>query len=49
LGHEVHKQTLNIQSGSSIYTLSGLDLPSGMYFIKMGNDTHYGTVKTIIQ
>jgi len=49
IGREVYKQTINTQNGPSTYAISGLNLHSGMYFIKMGNGNYYGTTKTVVQ
>ncbi len=49
LGREVYKQSLNVQSNNSNYTITGLNLHSGMYILKIGNGTTYGVAKTIIQ
>lgn len=49
LGREVYKQSLNVQSSNSNYTIAGLNLHNGMYILKISNGTTYGIAKTIIQ
>ena len=48
-GRVVHQQDLFASAGSAAHTISGLQLSSGLYLIKMGNGTVYGTAKTVIQ
>ena len=48
-GRVVHQQELVASAGSATHTISGLQLSSGLYLIKMGNGAVYGTAKTIVQ
>ena len=49
MGRAVHSETVNIQNGAEKYTIDGLNLAPGMYFIKMGDGNTYGATKAIIQ
>jgi Secretion system C-terminal sorting domain len=49
MGRTVYKETLEAPTGISDHTISGLNLTTGMYFVKMGNAASYGAVKTIVQ
>jgi len=49
IGHKVYEENLSAQKGSANYTITGLNLHSGMYLVKMGNGLIYGTTKTIVQ
>ncbi len=49
IGHKVHEETLSAQKGNANYTITGLNLHSGIYLVKMGNGLTYGTAKTIVQ
>lgn len=48
MGRCVHRETVNIQNGTETYTINGLNLHQGMYFIKMGDGYTFGTTKVII-
>lgn len=48
-GREVHTQSMNIQSGAHRTTVSGLNLNSGMYLIKLSNGNTFGVAKAIVQ
>ena len=48
VGRQVHKETISAHMGAATYTISGISLHSGMYLIKMGNDSIYGTAKVVI-
>jgi hypothetical protein len=47
-GRKVYEEDINTLQGTTTYTISGLNLHSGMYLLKMGNGVVYGTTKTII-
>ena len=49
IGHKVYEENLSAQKGNANYTITGLNLHSGIYLIKMGNGLTYGTAKTIVQ
>lgn len=49
MGRKVYEENIIATTGNTTYTISGLNLHSGMYFLKMGNGEIYGTAKTIIQ
>jgi len=48
VGRQVHDEIINAQAGTAQYKISGLNLGSGMYCIKMGNENTYGITKAII-
>lgn len=48
-GREVYKQDLNVQKGAQRATISGLNLTSGMYIIKLSNGNEFGVAKAIVQ
>jgi len=48
MGREVFSDNIYAASGTSRHTISDIALHSGMYFIKMGNGSAYGTAKTVV-
>jgi len=48
VGREVHTETVAARTGTYTYTLSNLDLHSGLYLVKMGNASCYGVAKAIV-
>jgi len=48
MGRTVSYENIFANAGRSGYTISGLQLHSGMYFVKMSNGNVYGTAKTMI-
>jgi len=49
LGHIAHEEDVNATQDNTTYIITGLNLHSGMYLIKMGNGLVYNTAKTIVQ
>lgn len=48
-GREVHKEMLNARGGFETYTIGGLDLTPGMYFLKMGNGKNFNATKVVVR
>jgi hypothetical protein len=48
-GRKVHAEELALHAGPGNYTVDGLALPAGMYLVKLGNGSVYGTAKAVIQ
>jgi len=49
MGRELYNGQVEAKSGPATYIINGLNLHSGMYCIKMGNENAYGTAKLIIE
>ncbi len=48
-GRVVYNKQINIQGSNSKYIISGLNLSSGMYFLKMGNRLTFKVAKVVVQ
>ncbi len=48
-GRVVYTENLYLHAGTNNYTISGTDLRSGLYCIKLNNEKNYGTAKVLIQ
>ncbi len=48
LGKCVHSEKINSSAGEQHYAIHGLDLQSGLYCIKLGNEYNYGVAKVMI-
>ena len=49
VGRVVHKETLNVQEGTTTHTIDDLDLQEGMYLVKMDNGITHTTAKAIVR
>ena len=48
-GRKVYSGEIAARAGTNSYTIDGLNLAGGMYLVKVGNGTVYGTAKAIVQ
>jgi hypothetical protein len=49
VGRQAYKETINASDNPNTYTITGLGLHPGMYFIKMyGDESTFGVAKTIV-
>lgn len=49
VGRKVYTGTLNIQAGTTNYTLSDLNLHAGMYIMKLENKNNYSATKVMVE
>ena len=49
MGRTVYDESINAEPGEASHAINGLNLPAGMYLIKMGNGLAYNTAKAIIR
>jgi hypothetical protein len=49
MGRAISSQTIDTHPGSSMYTINGLDLLPGIFIVRMGNGTSFGSVKVIVE
>jgi len=49
LGSKVYSQDMNIQAGAQIFTISNLNLISGLYIVKLGNEKSFGVTRAMVQ
>lgn len=48
-GRCISSEIVNYSSGTNTHHINGLNLASGMYFLKVGNETAYGATKLVVQ
>jgi len=49
MGRVVFKDLLNAQTGTFTYNINNLDLPPGMYLLKMRSSNKYGSAKIVVR
>jgi hypothetical protein len=48
-GRCISSEIVNYSSGTNTHHINGLNLASGMYFLKVGNERAYGATKLVVQ
>lgn len=48
-GRTIYRQQVSLQAGQSVKSFSGFNIPAGLYLVKMGNETSFGTAKVYAQ
>ena len=48
-GRTIYRQQVSLQAGQSVKSFSGFNISAGLYLVKMGNETSFGTAKVYAQ